>query len=193
MTGRTHDLAAFTGLSVYFVIFPLVNMSLATLITVLAANFIGGLFPDIDQSTGTLWRRLRGGSFLGKLISPLLGGHRLFTHSIIGLVATGYLLKWFLEILHTVLLVDMNVVWWAFMIGFVTHLFMDMLTRDGVPLLFPIPIKFGIPPIKTMRPKTGGFFEKVIMFPSLLGINAFLIYTNYEKFLTFLKIFVTFK
>ena len=193
MTGRTHDLAAFTALGIYFVIFPLVNMSLATLITVLAANFIGGLFPDIDQSTATLWRRIRGGSFLGRLISPLLGGHRLITHSILGLVATGYLLKWFLEILHSVLLVDMNIIWWAFMIGFVSHLIMDMLTRDGVPLLFPIPLKFGIPPIKSMRPKTGGFFEKVICFPSLILLNGFLIYSNYEKFLAFLKFFVSFK
>lgn len=186
-------MAAFTGLAIYLAIFPLINMSLATLITVIAANFIGGLFPDIDQSTGTLWHRLRGGSFLGRLISPLLGGHRLITHSIVGLVLTGYLLRWLLEILHTVLLVDMNIVWWAFMIGFVTHLVMDMLTREGVPLLFPIPIKFGVPPIRSMRPKTGGFFEKIICFPSLILLNGFLIYANYEKFLEFLRFFVTFK
>ncbi len=193
MTGRTHDLAAFTGLSVYFVVFPLIDMSLATLITLLAANFIGGLFPDIDQSTGALWNRLRGGSFLGKLISPLLGGHRLITHSILGLVLTGYLLRWILEVLHNVLLVDMNIVWWGFMIGFVTHLFMDMLTRDGIPLLFPIPVKFGIPPIKSMRPKTGGLFEKILVFPGLILINGLLVYGNYEKLLTFLKLFINFK
>lgn len=130
---------------------------------------------------------------MGKLISPLLGGHRLITHSILGLVATGYLLRWFLEILHTVLLVDMNIVWWAFIIGFVSHLIMDLLTREGVPLLFPIPIKFGIPPVKAMRPKTGGFFEKIIVFPLLIGLNGFLIYSNYEKFLEFLKVYVGFK
>ncbi len=193
MTGRTHDLAAFTGLSVYFVIFPLIDMSLATLITMLAANFIGGLFPDIDQSTGALWNRLRGGGFLGKLISPLLGGHRLITHSVLGLVLTGYLLRWVLEVLHSVLLVDMNIVWWGFMIGFISHLIMDMLTRDGIPLFFPIPVKFGIPPLKSMRPKTGGLFEKTLIFPGLIIANGMLIYYNYEKLLTFLKLFVNFK
>ncbi|HRN96373.1 MAG TPA: metal-dependent hydrolase [Candidatus Levybacteria bacterium] len=190
MTGRTHDLAAFTALTLTMSIIPLEKMTLATGLVAFSANMIGGLAPDIDQPTGTLWNRTRGGSVISRMISPMLGGHRFISHSIIGVVLFGWVLKLALGLMSSVLLVDMNIVWWAFMIGFVSHLVMDMFSRDGVPLLFPIPIKFGIPPFRKLRMKTGGLFEKSVVFPGLIFLNVYIIYTNYDKFVKFITDFI---
>lgn len=183
MTGRTHDLTAFTALSYIVATQPVHNMTLGTVIVAFVANLIGGLTPDIDQPTADLWNRLPAGSIFGRLLSPLLGGHRLISHSIVGIIIFGIGIKLLLGLMSSVLIVDMNIVWWAFMIGFVSHLVADTFTRDGVPWLFPIPFKIGIPPIRALRFKTGGFVEKIIIFPGLIFVNGYIYYSNYSKFL----------
>lgn len=187
MTGRTHDLAAFTALNFILVTEPLSSMTLATALVAFSMNMVGGLAPDLDQPTSGLYHDLRAGSLIGKVISPLFGGHRFISHSILGVVLFGFVLQFILGIVGKVLLVDMNVVWWAFMIGFVSHIIMDMFTREGVPLLFPIPINFGFPPLRFLRLQTGGVIEKSFIFPALLIINGYLIYMNYHKILDFLQ------
>ena len=190
MTGRTHDLAAFTALNYVLVTSPLVEMSLATALTAFTMNMVGGLAPDIDQSTAALYRKIRGGSLIGKIIAPLIGGHRLLSHSIVGIILFGLGADFLLTIIGNVLLVDMDIVWWSFMIGFISHLIMDTFTREGVPWLFPIPIRFGIPPLRFFRMKTGGIVEKSFVFPILVIINGVLIYAYYGKFLEFLKEYI---
>ncbi len=190
MTGRTHDLAAFTALNYVIISQPLTEMSLATAFVAFTANMVGGLAPDIDQPTADLYHRVRGGSILARIIHPLLGGHRFISHSIIGIFLFGFVLQILLDMLGKVLLVDMDVVWWAFMIGFISHLIMDLFTRDGLPVLFPIPIRFGIPPLRFLRIKTGGLVEKSFVFPGLLLINAYLVYLHYGKILDFVKHYI---
>lgn len=190
MTGRTHDLAAFTALSYVVATQPLPTMSLATGIVAVSANLIGGLTPDIDQPTADLWRRVPAGTVVGKILYPLLGGHRFISHSLLGIFLFGVGFKYFLDLIHSILLVDMGVVWWAFMIGYVSHLVMDTFTRDGVPWLFPLPVKFGIPPFRAMRLKTGGMAEKSIVFPILMVLTAYVYYTNYTRFLDILKHYI---
>jgi inner membrane protein len=187
MTGRTHDLAGFTALTYVLATYPLTKMSLATALVAFTANMIGSLAPDIDQPTAALWHRIRAGSIIGKIVQPLLGGHRYISHSVIGIFLFGGFTRFVLDQMHHVLLVDMNIVWWGFMIGFLSHLFMDTFTHDGVPWLFPIPIKFGIPPLRAFRPKTGGIVEKSFVFPMLLIANIVMVYTHYGKFLDFIK------
>lgn len=187
MTGRTHDLAAFTALTATVAYFPLQEMTLATAIVAFTANMLGGLAPDIDQTTSSVWEKFRFGRILSNVISPLFGRHRFISHSVIGIVLFSIGTKFLLGIIGTVLLVDMNIVWLAFMIGFISHLLADMLTRDGIPLLFPLPFKFGIPPIRGLRVKTGGFVEKSIIFPGLVLLNMYIFYMNYEKFLEFFR------
>ncbi len=187
MTGRTHDLAAFTALNYVVITQPLEPISLATALTALTANLIGGLAPDIDQPTADLWHRLPAGSIFGRLLAPILGGHRFISHSILGIFLFGFGVKWLLSVMSSVLLVDMNIVWWAFMIGFISHLIMDTFTREGVPWLFPIPIHIGIPPLKILRIKTGGMIEKSIVFPVLLLLNAFIFYHYYNHYISLLK------
>jgi inner membrane protein len=191
MTGRTHDLAAFTALSYVIATQPLPeHISLATGIVAISANFIGGLAPDIDQSTATLWGRLRGGSVWGRIFAPLFGGHRFISHSLIGIALFGLGSKFILQAMSSVLIVDMDIVWWAFMIGFVSHLLMDTITRDGVPWLFPIPIRFGFPPLRFLRLKTGGLLEKSFIFPSLILINIWIYYRYYDRFLEILRNYI---
>lgn len=190
MTGRTHDLAGFTAMTYVISVASLHEMSLATALVAFSANMIGALAPDIDQSTAALYRKIRGGNLLSKFISPLLGGHRFLSHSFLGIFAFGFLVDKLLKAASNVLIVDMQIVWWAFMIGFVSHLIMDIITRDGVPLLFPIPIRFGIPPFRFLRLKTGGIVEKTFIFPGLIIANIYIIYHNYSKFLDFVKHYI---
>lgn len=185
MTGRTHDLAAFTALNFVVATHSLPSMTLATAIIAFSANMIGGLAPDIDQPTATLWHRIRGGSFIARFITPLLGGHRFISHSLLGIFLFGFLLKFFLEAVSTILIVDMNIVWWSFMIGFISHLVMDTFSHEGVPWLFPIPIHFGFPPLEIMRPHTGGVVEKSFIFPVLLMINIYIVYVYYSHIFSF--------
>lgn len=187
MTGRTHDLAAFTAMTIVISYSQLPQISLATALVAFGANMVGGLAPDIDQPSAKLYSNIRGGSILAKIIDPLLGSHRLLSHSLLGVCLFGFLSKLLLDASQHVLLVNMDLVWWAFMIGFLSHLVMDTFTRDGVPWLFPIPIRFGIPPLRFLRMKTGGLLEKSIVFPGLILINGYFIYSNYAVFLSLLK------
>jgi len=187
MTGRTHDLFAFTAMAAVIATQPVSNMTLATAFIAFSANMIGGLAPDIDQSTGTLWRRVRLGSFFGKLLSPIFGGHRHISHSFLGILFFGVLSKLFLTFISGILIVDMDIVWWSFMIGVVSHLIADSFTHSGVPWFFPIPIKFGFPPISALRFHTGSFFEKGIVFPGLILLNMWIFYAYHEKIVEFLK------
>jgi inner membrane protein len=187
MMGRTHDLAAFTALNVAFVVYTPGPLSLATLIVALGANMVGGLLPDIDDATADIWDKVRFGSLLGKIIKPLIGGHRMISHSFLGLGIIGFVLNKIMPVIGTVLLVDMDIVWWSLMIGYLSHLITDSLTTQGVPWFFPLPVRIGFPPIRRLRVKTGGLMEKIIVFPGLLLSIGYMVYTNYQLYLTFLR------
>lgn len=188
MTGRTHDLAAFTALNLTFLMLqPFPDITLATALTAVGANMIGGLLPDIDNGTSDIWDKVRGGNILARLIRPLIGKHRMISHSILGMVLIGYLLDLLLSWMSTFFLVDMNVIWWSVMIGYLSHMITDSMTKQGVPWLFPIPIRFGIPPFEFMRMKTDGFIERFIVFPGLILLNGYMAYTNYDMYMKLAK------
>lgn len=188
MTGRTHDLAAFTALNITFILGqPVPDMTFATALAAVGGNMIGGLLPDIDDATADIWDKVRGGNLLAKFIQPLIGGHRMISHSILGMALIGYVIQWLLTWAGSFILVDMNIVWWSIMIGYISHLITDSMTKQGVPWLFPIPIRFGIPPFAFLRMKTGGIIEKSIVFPGLILLNGYLIYSNYGLYLSFVK------
>ncbi|HWA52364.1 MAG TPA: metal-dependent hydrolase [Patescibacteria group bacterium] len=191
MTGRTHDLAAFTTLTYIIATQPLIQMSLATAFTAIAANMIGGIAPDIDQPTGKIWHKIPAGGIFGKIAHQFTGSHRSISHSLLGMAIFGFLSSKLLNYIHTFLLVDIKIVWIAFMLGVISHLVMDTFTKEGVPWLFPIPIRFGIPPIKAWRVTTGSIVERGFVFPLLLVTNGYLIYHHYEKFLDFIRHYIT--
>lgn len=51
MTGRTHDLAAFTALGIVVLANPPGAITLSTAILAVFFNLVGGIAPDIDQPT----------------------------------------------------------------------------------------------------------------------------------------------
>lgn len=184
MTARTHDLAAITALGVVFVLMPGQVMTLSTAIIAVFANLIGGITPDIDQPTAPLWRNLPVGKYLGDVFDKLSGGHRFLTHSILGLAIFGFLTHLLLVFLHPIMTtVNIGFVWWAFMIGMSSHLVMDTITKEGVPWLLPIPVRFGFPPIKAWRVTTGKWVEYWVVFPLLLIFNGWFYTQHYHELL----------
>ncbi|HUD10967.1 MAG TPA: metal-dependent hydrolase [Candidatus Saccharimonadia bacterium] len=187
MTGRTHDLAAITALGgvVYFA--PIHTVTLATALIALLANQMGGIAPDIDQPTAPLWRDLPIGSLFGRVVDTTFGGHRFITHSIVGLALFGFLLHLVLVFIHPIIpTVNSGYVWWAFMIGMLSHLVMDTLTKEGVPWLLPLPFKFGFPPVKSLRITTGKAIETWVVFPGLLVLDIVFCATHYGLILQFI-------
>lgn len=188
MTGRTHDLAAFTALSIVFLSNPVQPLRLSTAIVAVIANLIGGITPDIDQPTAPFWRNLPIGNVFGRTFGKLSGGHRFLTHSIAGAVLIGFGVHWLLVFFSPVMgRIDIGYVWWAYMIGLVSHLVMDMLTKEGVPLFIPIPVKIGFPPIKSLRITTDKWVENLVIFPGLIILNGVWLSAHYQVILDVLR------
>lgn len=190
MTGRTHDLGAITALGLTFLILAPGNITLSTAIIAIVANLIGGITPDIDQPTAPFWRNLPVGRYFGKVFGMLSGGHRFLTHSLLGAALIGWLAWLLLGWLHPIMgAVNIQIVWWAFIIGVASHLIFDLFTKEGVPLLLPLPVKFGFPPIKALRITTGKFIENFIIFPGLLVLNLLLYMMHYGQLLALIHAF----
>lgn len=188
MTGRTHDLAAVTLLGAVVVVAPLEPMTLSTALVALLANQIGGLAPDIDQPTAPFWRNLPIGGAVGKIVHDILGGHRSITHSLLGVIAIGFLAHWLLVFAHPIMPnVDIDIVLAAFIIGVISHLIMDSFTKEGVPWLLPIPVKFGFPPLKKLRITTGKSIEKIFVFPGIAFVLIWLCASNYTELLSLIQ------
>jgi len=181
MTGRTHDLAAITALGgVAYVAVPH-TITLATALIAVLFNQLGGIAPDIDQPTAPLWRNLPEGHIFGKIFDKSVGGHRFLTHSLLGFAIFGLLIHLLLGFLHPIMPhVDTGIVWWSFMIGMLSHLLMDTITKEGVPWLLPIPIKFGLPPIKKLRVSTGKAVETLIIFPGIIALDIWFCADHYQ-------------
>lgn len=193
MTGRTHDLAAFTSLIAVLVLMPQPPaMNLATALVAFGANFLGGLFPDIDQPSSDFWDNFRLGPFVAKVVCPALGGHRNLSHSIVGVVLIGsgahFLLQFVMKFIT--IEIDQTIVWTAFMIGVISHILTDMPTKAGVPLFWPADMNIGIPPVRALRFESGKFIEKFVVFPGLLVAAGTLVLANQEKVALFLSQFI---
>lgn len=110
---------------------------------------LGALLPDMDTSV----------SLTGRLIRPVSSwvekhyGHRTFTHSFLGM-------GFFFVIFSFLLLFDVSV-YVAFCLGYVSHLLVDCLNKEGVPFLFPKMVWFVIPGRKRYRIKVGSRAEKL--------------------------------
>jgi len=188
MTARTHDLAAATALVIAALVYAPGPLRLSTLLVALLANQLGGIAPDIDQPTAPLWRNLPEGHYVGKVFGKLLGGHRFISHSLLGLALFAWLCNLALRALHPIMPhVDITLVWYAFIIGYSSHLVMDSLTKEGVPWLLPVPYKFGLPPLRRFRITTGKFIENFVLLPGLIGFDVWLCASHYGEFTSLLK------
>ena len=187
MTARTHDLAAITALGIMVLAWPPSRVTLATTLLAVFANQLGGIAPDIDQPTAPLWRNLPEGHFVGKAFGKLLGGHRFLSHSILGLALFAWLSNLALHFIHPIMPhVDIMLVWYGFLIGYASHLVMDTFTKEGVPWLLPVPIKFGLPPVRGLRITTGKKVETLIVLPLFIVVDIWLCASHYNHLVALL-------
>lgn len=183
MTARTHDLAAITALAVVVLAWPPEAVRLSTVLLAIFANQLGGVAPDIDQPTAPLWRNLPEGHAVGKVFHRLVGGHRFLSHSIVGFALFAWLSNLLLHFLHPLMPhVDISLVWYAFLIGYASHLVMDTFTKEGVPWLLPIPVKLGLPPLKKFRITTGKAAENLVVLPAFVVFDIWLFASHYNQF-----------
>lgn len=174
MTQRTHDLAAVALTSFWFLAFPPHQpFNWETILGIGVATLIGGAIPDIDNVASKAWK-FNLTPWEDDLTRHSLEGHRNLSHSLIGLVVF-ILLLWF--VLNQVKLANLFVipVVEGFGAGYLSHLLTDSLTLGGVPWFYPIDIHLGFPPIKSLRIKTGGMLEKVVVFPVLLMLTVWIL------------------
>lgn len=59
----------------------------------------------------------------------------------------------------------------AFVLAFVFHILADMITREGVKVLWPAEADIGIPPVKSLRPRTGEWGEYAWLWLFIFGIG----------------------
>lgn len=166
MTGPTHELVGLTAVC-YLVISKLfgVEVPIAVPIAIVLASIVGAEFPDIDQGSSRLSKKLGGAGFLLQLLKPFTMGHRNLTHSILGIVLIGLLMSWLKNYVPDYLRPDL--LWLTFMVAYISHVAADFITTMGVPLLWPYQEMFGFPPdsLKRLRVNTGGFEEYLIVVP----------------------------
>jgi inner membrane protein len=158
MTGRTHLtlgaaagllIAAYTGFNPGFCF---------------AAGCLGGLLPDIDHPQSMLSGWIPGSGLLG-----VFGvRHRSFTHSILFMVLL--VAAWFTLTTRVAVPYPLLV---AFLAGVATHIVSDMLTSQGVQLLFPSRRNWkAAPGFILQMGKWFGVVELVVWLAGLAGIGA---------------------
>lgn len=130
-----------------------------------AASAIGGLLPDIDKKNTAISHKAKLVSFVVRLFTT----HRGFTHSLLALVLLG-------GILYTPVMAA-GIDWvtygyYGILLGYLSHLVLDMLNPEGIPLLFPVKFKVRIAGIKT-----GGIMEHVFR-ALLVVVTAILLFYN---------------
>lgn len=167
MTGKTHDAFAFAFLITAASFYPPENMTVLTVFSCVIAADIGALIPDIDQAGARLWDMLPGGGSAGKILSRFFYKHRTLTHSLLGLLLIYKLLEWLLPRFLNPAFVDPYLILTSVMIGYISHLVADGITEEGLPLFFPLNLNIGFPPFRSMRLKTGRWFEKFVVYPGI--------------------------
>jgi len=178
MTSRTHDLFAFASLVTVAVNYPPVSLNVTTLVAASVGSIVGSLLPDIDQASNRLWDLLPAGHVFGRVLKNLFLHHRTISHSLLGIFILNGALSWLFPKLFNPNFINVQIIYYAIMVGFISHLFLDGFTEEGIPLFFPLKWKIGFPPIASWRIKTGQWFEKLVVFP---GIVVYLLYFSFQN------------
>lgn len=155
MTGKTHIIG---GLAASLAYAQVTNYDPVLLV---GAGVIGAVIPDICHGGSKVGRTF---PLVSKVINGLFG-HRSFTHSLLFLVLMAFLLNSF---------VTNESVIAGILVGMVSHLVLDMATRNGIKLLFPLKIRVRFP----LTTRTGGTIESVV----LAALSLLSVYFGYEAF-----------
>jgi inner membrane protein len=187
MTARTHDAFAFAALITVAAYYPPSTLNLTTAVTAIVANIVGCLIPDMDQASNRLWDLLPAGDHMGRIFRRVFLKHRTLSHSFLGMFIIYTLLINILPKLLNPNFVDINIVTAAMMIGYMSHLIADSLTKDGLPLFWPLKWDVGFPPFSFLRITTGSWMENFVALPAVAGYVFWFIGSHQEVFLQIIK------
>lgn len=190
MTSRTHDVFAVASLITVATYYPPPSINLITLITSSIGCIVGALLPDIDQETNRLWDLIPAGHIIGDVLGKLFLAHRTLSHSVLGVFIVYKLLGLVLPKLFNSTFINVQILFASIMVGYLSHLLADALTEEGLPLFFPIKWKIGFPPIRAWRIKTGGWFEKLVIFPATIAYIVWFVSVNQDKILNNFKLII---
>ena len=166
MTGKTHRLIGISSALAYTISVIKPEYSPATVGAVLVGSYFGSLLPDIDQPAADLWDSLPFGHTASHIVDPFFK-HRHISHSLLGLALATFGFYYLLSIFPEYWNINTHIVLFASVIAYGSHLLADMITIEGIPLLFPWHHMFGIPPkpLEGVRIQTGKWFENIVIFP----------------------------
>lgn len=155
MTGKTHIIG---GLAASLAFAQVTSYDPVLLV---GAGVIGAILPDICHGGSKVGRAF---PIVSKVINVLFG-HRSFTHSLLFLVIMAFLMNSF---------VTNESVTAGILVGMASHLVLDMATRNGIKLLFPLKIRVRFP----LTTRTGGTVEYMV----LAALSLLSVYFGYEAF-----------
>lgn len=152
MQGNTHIIGGITA-SLAFA-----QISNDNPLVLVGAGVIGALLPDICHGGSKIGRKL---PIISKIVNTMFG-HRSFTHSLLFLFLVGMLLHTF---------IPYKAISLGILLGMASHILLDMGTKKGVKLFFPVSISVHLP----ITTKTGSKAEKVV-FMLLTILSVFFSY-----------------
>lgn len=152
MQGNTHIVGGITA-SLAFA-----QISNDNPLVLVGAGVIGALLPDICHGGSKIGRKF---PIISKIVNTLFG-HRSFTHSLLFLFLVGMLLHTFIPYESISL---------GILLGMASHVLLDMGTKKGVKLFFPVSISVRLP----LTTKTGSKTERVV-FMLLTMLSVFFSY-----------------
>jgi inner membrane protein len=181
MVGKSHQLVGFVSAYTVALYLPIGHLNTQSVIAILLAITVGSLTPDLDSQENRLYTLMPVGQRLfAEVGERLFGRHRSISHSIIGVYILGNLSHWLVYMLPKENGIPHDLLWGAYMIALISHLVADALTRDGIPLLWPIKWNFGFPPFKFLRMKTGGWIELYVVRALLVLILIYVTLTRWD-------------
>lgn len=148
MTGKTHIIGGIAA-SLAYAHFAGTDPVLTT-----GAGILGAVIPDICHGGSKIGKKM---PLLSKIIN-LIFGHRSFTHSLLFLIAVAFLMDTFFP---------NDTIKMGLIIGMISHYILDMGTKSGIQLFFPVTLKVRFP----ITTRTGSKTENLIF--SLLALISF--------------------
>lgn len=186
MTTTTHQLFALLLAFWLLTVSPVMVGPLVGAAAVVAV-MIGAITPDLDQPAATIWRRVLGARTLGTIFQKFSGGHRHLTHSFVGIGLIGFLTHYAITHWLTSAIVPAAlVIWFAYMVGYISHPIADSLTDWGVPWFWPLPLHIKVPPgPEELRVTTGTWVELLLVRGGILAAGIFLLSGHWPTLVAF--------
>lgn len=158
MTGKTHITG---GIAASLAFAQIANYDPVVL---LISGVAGAILPDICHGGSKIGRTF---PLLSKVVNKLFG-HRTFTHSLLFLVLIAILFNSFTA---------NEAITAGLLVGMASHYVLDMATKNGIKLFFPLKVTVRFPITTT----TGGTVEYFVF----AALSVLVVYFGYDIFLSY--------